>query len=92
MVKKYNRIKSQQHVHLYKVQLISVHSVLYSVAFEFAYYLLHRRRPENHGGSVVTCSYSMLKVNWFESPWLRSSSSHCRCCEWVDLPFPCRFR
>ena len=38
MVKKYNRIKSQQHVRLYKVQLISVTygSVLYSVAFEFA--------------------------------------------------------
>ena len=38
MVKKYNRIKSQQHVRLYKVQLISVAygSVLYSVAFEFA--------------------------------------------------------
>ena len=36
MVKKYNRIKSQQR--LYKVQLISVTygSVLYSVAFEFA--------------------------------------------------------
>ena len=36
MVKKYNRIKSQQHVRLYKVQLISVTygSVLYSVAFE----------------------------------------------------------
>ena len=38
MVRKYNRIKSQQHVRLYKVQLISVTygSVLYSVAFEFA--------------------------------------------------------
>ena len=38
MVKKYNRIKSQQHVRLYKVQLIPVTygSVLYSVAFEFA--------------------------------------------------------
>ena len=64
MVKKYNRIKSQQHVRLYKVQLISVTygSVLYSVAFEFAPYYLLQRRPENHGGSVVICSYSMLKV------------------------------
>ena len=35
MVKKYNKIKNQQHVRLYEVQLISVTygSVLHSVAF-----------------------------------------------------------
>ena len=65
MVKKYNnRIKSQQHVHIYKVQLISVTygSVrLYSVAFEFAPTICCTD-DRKCGGSVVTCSYSMLKV------------------------------
>ena len=66
MMKKYNRIKSQQHVRLYKVQFISVpsHMVVSCILSPLSLLLLSAAPTtgESRWLSGNLCSYSMLKV------------------------------